>query len=238
MKVKKVEQLEYGTLLWMRPSRRFGIEVPLDILSDEQLESLKKYLAQEEKTPDVTNRSRIIWEYFYDVKFLVPVIELTKEQKKLLDPPKPKAPPKPYSYTNVDFIQLRDELIDSYSEADIAWKIQMKFAMLQKISQLGDVKKITEIAEKIYSESILVEQNKDRYKALIMAGKAYSLGGNNDKFNHCFTQGLQTAKTLGFAQVYDVVEAYLPYNNFANEEERILDISKLIQELTFDQEPP
>ncbi len=112
MKVKKVEQLEYGTLLWMRPSRRFGIEVPLDILSDEQLESLKKYLAQEEKTPDVTNRSRIIWEYFYDVKFLVPVIELTKEQKKLLDPPKPKAPPKPYSYTNVDFIQLRDELIE------------------------------------------------------------------------------------------------------------------------------
>ena len=106
-----MDQLEYGTLLWMRPSRRFGIKVPLDVLSDEQLENLKQYLDQEEKTLDDSNRSRLIWEYFYDVTFLVPVIELTKEQKKLLDPPKPKTPKSPYSYTNVDFTKLRQELV-------------------------------------------------------------------------------------------------------------------------------
>lgn len=103
-----------GSLLWMRSSKAFGIRVPLDILSQDQRASLDHYLRQDEHVLDCSNRSRLIWEYHFspDQTLLVDVIQLTKDQKRLLDPPKPKLKPV-HTYSNTDFVALREQLCNN-----------------------------------------------------------------------------------------------------------------------------
>lgn len=125
-----LKSIEGGTLLWMRTNQHFGIEVPLNILTKEQRSSLEEYLRQEDQVCDNSNRSRLVWEYYLPTihPLIVQVFELTKEQKLLLDPPKPKLKKPEYTYSNTDIVALKN----MFNDNRINW--QEVVSILQNIS--------------------------------------------------------------------------------------------------------
>lgn len=120
MYFEKKDAFDYGSIYLIRTVKPKYIEIPLSILTKQQLNCLHRYLDSEDLIPDDKEVSRLAyhshgaWKDYYRVE----CITLSKEQKELFIP---KVDRKENSFKTIDF----NELLEALNKNELTW-LQIK----------------------------------------------------------------------------------------------------------------
>lgn len=160
---RSIDLLSDGNLYWNRTAEPFFVEVPISILTKEQRDKLQTYLNQDDIELMTKNRSSLFWEYWFQPhdQILIKCIELSKEQKDKLVPPKIRDK-NSKTHLNTNFKELLDQLNKktiTWQEArDIVLSIKGKPWETKKWKSKRDLK-IGKSCEQCGSQEILTLQH-------------------------------------------------------------------------------